>query len=118
VLYSSNFADNVGTAMHPEVFWIDRIGEGLLGIMPRPRGDDWLSDEIEALAKAGINVLVSLLTDDESAELALQDEEPHCGECGIRFISFNVRRRGEPPDWRQSEPDLGPDSGTLVNPRA
>lgn len=24
------------------------------------------------------------------------------GPCG----PFNVRRRGEPPDWRQSEPDL------------
>jgi len=74
--------------MHPEVFWIDRVGKRLLGIMlsfqdnrcaghtmPRPRGGDWLDGEIQSLAKAGVNVVVSLLTADEIAELELQDEE-------------------------------------------
>lgn len=36
--------------------------------MPRPRGGDWLGDETRSLAKAGVGVLVSLLTADESAE--------------------------------------------------
>ena len=82
--------------MRPEVYWIDRVGAGLVGIMPRPRGGDWLDDEIRSLAKVGVNVLVSLLTADEVAELELQDEERLCGDCGIRFISFPIPDRGVP----------------------
>ena len=82
--------------MHPKVFWIDRVGAGLLGIMPRPRGGDWLDGEIQSLAKAGVNVVVSLLTADEVAELELQDEERLCGDCGLRFISFSIPDRGVP----------------------
>jgi protein-tyrosine phosphatase len=89
--------------MHPEVFWIDSIGEGRLGIMPRPRGGDWLDGEIEGFAKAGVNVVVSLLTADEVAELSLQDEQRLCGERGIRFISFPIPDRGVPP----SSPEAG-----------
>ena len=82
--------------MPPQVFWIDHIGQGLLGIMPRPRGGDWLDGEIQSLAKSGVNVVVSLLTADELAELELQNEEKFCGECGIRFISFPIPDRSVP----------------------
>jgi protein-tyrosine phosphatase len=82
--------------MRSEVFWIDRIGTGIVGIMPRPRGGDWLDVEIQSLAKAGVNVLVSLLTTDEITELELQDEERLCGDCGLRFISFPIPDRSVP----------------------
>ena len=81
---------------HPEVFWINATTKGQLGIMPRPRGGDWLDGEIQSLAKAGVNVVVSLLTADEVAELELQDEERLCGDCGIRFISFPIPDRSVP----------------------
>ena len=64
--------------------------------MPRPRGGDWLDGEVQSLAKAGVNVLVSLLTADEVAELELQDEERLCGDCGLRFISFPIPDRSVP----------------------
>ena len=64
--------------------------------MPRPRGGDWLDGEIQSLAKAGVNVVVSLLTADEVAELELQDEERLCGDCGLRFISFPIPDRSVP----------------------
>lgn len=32
-----------------------------LAIVPRPRGDDWLDDEMVALREAGIDVVVSML---------------------------------------------------------
>lgn len=82
--------------VHPGVFWIDRVGAGLLGIMPRPRGGDWLEGEIQSLAEAGVHVLVSLLTADEAAELELQDEELLCGARGLRFVSFPIPDRGVP----------------------
>lgn len=64
--------------------------------MPRPRSGDRPGDKLQALAKAGVNVLVSLLTADQIAELELQDEERLCGDCGIRFISFLIPDRGVP----------------------
>jgi protein-tyrosine phosphatase len=82
--------------MPPDVFWIDRVGEGLVGIMPRPRGGQWLDRDVRSLAKAGVNVIVSLLTADEVAELELQDEERLCGDCNITFISFPITDRDVP----------------------
>ncbi len=64
--------------------------------MPRPRGGDWLDGEIQALAKAGVGVVVSLLTADEVADLELQDEERLCGDCGLRFISLPIPDRSVP----------------------
>jgi protein-tyrosine phosphatase len=82
--------------MRPEVFWIDRVAKGLVGIMPRPRGGDWLDGEIQSLAKVGVNVVASLLTADEVAELELQDEERLCADRGLRFISFPIPDRSVP----------------------
>ena len=42
--------------MCPEVFWIDRVGTGRFGIVPRPRGGDRLDGAIQFLAKAGGSV--------------------------------------------------------------
>jgi hypothetical protein len=39
--------------MRPELFTIGRDGPGRLNIMARPRGGDWLEDEITALAHSG-----------------------------------------------------------------
>jgi len=35
--------------MIPETYYISKIGKGCLAIMPRPRGNDWLEEEIEGL---------------------------------------------------------------------
>jgi protein-tyrosine phosphatase len=82
--------------MPSAIHWIDRPEKGLLGIIPRPRGGDWLEGEIQSLGKMGVNVIVSLLTADEVAELELQDEERLCGDHGLRFISFPIPDRGVP----------------------
>ncbi len=60
-----------------------------------PERKSWLGGELQALAKSGVNVLVSL-TAEEFAELELQDEERLCGECGLRFISFPIPDRSVP----------------------
>lgn len=49
--------------MKAELFWIDGPWQGRLAVMPRPRGGDWLEDEIVSLNKMGISVLVSTLTE-------------------------------------------------------
>lgn len=57
--------------MRPALFTISRGGRGRLSTMARPRGGDWLTDELADLAMAGVGVLVSLLADAEAAELDL-----------------------------------------------
>jgi hypothetical protein len=43
-----------------------------LAIVLRPRGGDWLDDEVDRIKRAGVDVLVSMLQADEAAELGLQ----------------------------------------------
>jgi phage/plasmid-like protein (TIGR03299 family) len=64
------------------------IGQDILGI----RHSAWAALH----AVEGDNVVVSLLTADEVAELELQDEERLCGDCGLHFISFPIPDRGVP----------------------
>jgi hypothetical protein len=54
-------------------YWID-AGSCRLAILPRPRGYDWLSDDIAAAHRAGVDVIVSALTESESQELGLSEE--------------------------------------------
>ena len=67
-----------------------------MAIMPRPRGGEDLRNEIAALRKDGIDVLVSLLESDEIRELELEDEAVLCAEYGISFLSHPIRDRGTP----------------------
>jgi protein-tyrosine phosphatase len=88
--------------MRADIFRIERTHKGLIGIMPRPRGGDWLDREIQSLTEAGVNVLVSLLTTDEVADLELQAEASLCADRGIRFVSFPILDRGIPASIQET----------------
>jgi protein-tyrosine phosphatase len=68
--------------------------------MPRPRGGDWLEDEVRGWQRAGIAPVVSFLTSDEIADLDLAKEEQLCRANGIEFIAFPIEDRGVPPSRR------------------
>ena len=70
---------------------------GRVGILPRPRGGDWLEDEVRSWKRLGIDIVVSLLTPQEMAELELVDEQKFCSANGIEFLSLPVPDRGVPP---------------------
>ena len=53
---------------------IEWSGSGTLSTMARPRGNDWLDDEMNGLREAGTDIFVSMLTSDEVNELYLQEE--------------------------------------------
>jgi protein-tyrosine phosphatase len=82
--------------MKVDVYWIIGGSKPLLGIMPRPRGGDWLEDEINSLGTQGVDVLVSLLTPVEVEELGLADEAAACRRLGIQFHSFPISDRSVP----------------------
>jgi protein-tyrosine phosphatase len=85
--------------MRTELYWIDGVWPGRLAIMPRPRGGDWLEDEIQGWRRATVNVVVSLLTCEEQSELTLGEEEPLCRANGIAFVSFPIVDRSIPSSF-------------------
>lgn len=83
--------------MRTDLYWIDGPWPGRLAIMPRPRGGDWLEDEVRAWRRSGVDVVLSLLTPEEQAELGLTDEEELCRANGIESVSFPIADRDVPP---------------------
>ena len=71
--------------------------------MPRPRAGDWLADEIVAWKSEGIDLVLSLLEDDEIAELGLSGEQQACQDQGIEFISFPIADRSVPRSSAETE---------------
>ena len=77
--------------MKPELFWISGPWRGKLAIAARPRGGDWLDDEATGWRRAGVDVIVSLLENDEAAQLDLVGECQAAEHNNINFISSNSR---------------------------
>ena len=82
--------------MGAKVFWIAGPWRGRLGIVPRPRGAEWLDDETRAWREAGIDIVVSLLEPGEEAEFALTDESASSAASGLEFRSFPIPDRSVP----------------------
>jgi protein-tyrosine phosphatase len=82
--------------MRTELYWIEGPWQGKLAILPRPRGGDWLEDEVQGWRATGIDVIVSLLTSDEVADLDLGQEGGLCEAHGIDFRAFPIVDRSVP----------------------
>jgi len=78
-------------------FWINRQ----LAIVPRPRGGDWLDDEMTALREAGIDTVVSMLEEHEASELGLDREEAAAVRAKLNFVNFPIPDRKVPADAEQ-----------------
>lgn len=83
--------------MKTQMYWIEGPWPGRLAVSPRPRGGEWLSDEIRAWSQSGIDVVVSLLTRDEMKDLDLNEEAELCRAHNISFISFPIDDLSVPP---------------------
>lgn len=78
-------------------FWIDHSPvKGQLALASRPRGGEWLADDIREWKTAGVDLVVSLLTVDEVHELDLEAEGAVCRENHIGFRQFAIPDRGIP----------------------
>jgi protein-tyrosine phosphatase len=83
--------------MRAQLYSIHDLPTGQVSIAARPRGGDWLIDEIKALCEAGVDVLVSLLTETEEAELDLDNEGHDCRQQNITYLNFPILDRCVPP---------------------
>jgi protein-tyrosine phosphatase len=82
--------------MRAELYTIVRQGPGTLSVMARPRGGEWLSDEVQGWRAAGVSVVVSLLTPAECQELDLVEEAALCRQAGMECIAFPLADRSVP----------------------
>ena len=82
--------------MRAELYWIEGPWPGRLAILPRPRGGEWLEEEIRSWQQTGLDVIASLLTSDEVAELGLVEEARLCQASGLEFLSFPILDRDVP----------------------
>ena len=64
--------------------------------MARPRGDNWLEDEINYSKNNNVNVLFSLLERNEVHELKPDNEEELCRARYNDFINFPIPDRDVP----------------------
>jgi hypothetical protein len=115
--------------MRPQVYWINLPMAGRLGIMARPRAGDWLDDEISGWRAQSIDIIISLLEQEEVSELGLQREAGLCREQGMEFLSFPIPDRGVPESlhdalWQLSSAKGGlsrctvePESDALLSSR-
>ena len=78
--------------MISNIYWINekKIGEKLLGTMARPRGNDWLDDEIKWLKIRKIDYLICLLEDSELTKLGLNREKELCKKWKIQFVNLPI----------------------------
>ncbi len=82
--------------MRAQIYWINGTWAGRLGVFPRPRGGDWLDEEVQSWKQAGLDAVVSLLMPDEVAEFQLEQEAQTCRNHGIEFLSMGIPDRGVP----------------------
>jgi protein-tyrosine phosphatase len=88
--------------MIPDLFWIPGPWRGHLAISSRPRGGDWLEDEVLGWGIAHVDSVVSLLEKTEEKQLELTEEGRLAEANGIRFFSFPIVDRGVPNSVRST----------------
>ncbi len=79
-----------------ELHWVNGPWPGRLALAARPRGGDWLEDELAAWREAGVNAVVSLLMPDEERDLGLSEEKEEALAKGLEFVSLPIEDRGVP----------------------
>jgi len=88
--------------MKPDLFWIPGPWRGKLAVSTRPRGGDWLDDEVTGWRNAGVDAVVSLLEKDEAIQLQLEHERDSAESKGLQFLSFPIPDRGVPASTRDT----------------
>jgi protein-tyrosine phosphatase len=82
--------------MSTKLYWVDGPWLGKLAIASRPRGGDWLDDELSAWKSSGATSVVSLLTSEEERDLDLLGEASRARGLELEFVSLPIEDRGVP----------------------
>ena len=82
--------------MGRELHWVDGPWPGKLALAARPRGGDWLQEEIASWHGAGIDTVLSLLTPEEEQSLDLTNEASVVKARGMNFMQLPIPDREVP----------------------
>ncbi len=82
--------------MSTPLYWLGERWPGRLAVSPRPRGGDWLEDEIADWKRSGVNFVLSLLEKAEERDLNLSKEAETVRAKGLEFLSLPIPDR-QPP---------------------
>jgi protein-tyrosine phosphatase len=79
-----------------DLHWVNGPWPGRLALSARPRGGDWLDNEIATWKRAGVDAIVSLLTPDEERDLDLVAEATAAKNQRVAFTSLPIPDRKVP----------------------
>jgi hypothetical protein len=82
--------------MRKDLYWIEGIWPGKLGLAHRLRVGDWLAVDIDGWKRAGVDGVLSWLTAEEERDLQLTLEAAHVRMQGMQFSSFPIADRRVP----------------------
>jgi protein-tyrosine phosphatase len=74
-----------------DVFWVEGDEKIKLAIVLKPRGDDWLKDDLRQIEKDGVQTLVSMLEPQEAEWLGLKEEGPVAEQVGMQFLNYPIQ---------------------------
>lgn len=74
--------------------------------MPAPRGGTHLAEELEQLRIEGVQVLVSLLPEDQEKNLELERESELCKSGGVEFVSFPISDHDVPVSFSEAKSQI------------
>lgn len=79
-----------------QLYWVDGPWVGKLAMSARPRGGEWLEDEMMGWSRSGVETVCSLLTRDEERDLDIAREGVEATAHGMKFVSFPIEDREVP----------------------
>ncbi len=79
-----------------ELYWVDGPWPGKLALAARPRGGEWLHDELVNWRREDVDTVLSLLTREEEQDLDLTHEDRETRSQGMTFRSFPIPDRQVP----------------------
>jgi protein-tyrosine phosphatase len=96
--------------MWTTLHWVAGPWVGRLAIAARPRGGEWLDDEMANWRQNGVHTIVSLLTPEEDRDLDLAQERERARVNGLRFLSLPIADRQVP----QSDAQVAALTGNMI----
>jgi len=82
------------------IYWINELEKGNLGMMARPKGNDWLENEVITLKRFEVDTVISLLEKSETLELEIEREKELYEKWEIEFINYPIKDRSVPKDLK------------------
>ena len=79
-----------------KLHWVDGPWPGKIALAARPRGGDWLDDEIAGWQQSGVTTVVSMLEPAEEKDLELSGEQSSVLAHGMAFRSLPIEDREVP----------------------